>query len=92
MKYSTRWLMVVINRFLGQKVNQMTRAEVDSLVHDAGLQIVEEVNVVWMDKSLYNFIPKALWVWLDNAMRVSNFLGKAAVYKVFVCKKIMQDA
>ncbi len=87
-KYSTRWFLVMFDRlFKISKQNQMSLSEIKRMIEPHGLEIVEYHGIGFIYKVFYQFMPKKLWVFMENIFEKIPFSKKFSLYFIFVCKK-----
>jgi predicted TPR repeat methyltransferase len=86
-RYSSRSVMVALNRLRGRRNNAMSFSEVKDLVERHGLEIVEWHGLNVLDKAFYNYLPSGLWHVIEPLLSKLPHVRKFAVYLVFVCRR-----
>ena len=86
-RYSTRLPVVLIDRLRGKQNSDMSVSDVYALTARHGLEIVDQRGINFLDKSFYNYMPKGVWRFADNALGKISWMKNHAVYMIYVCKK-----
>lgn len=87
-KPSFRHIAIIFSKLVGRKTNknEMSICDVKYMLEKHNFEIIDYYGVNFMPQFFSRFVPRQLWMFLENNLKKNEFLKKFAMDIIFVAK------